>query len=303
MRGAIAVVIAGAMCGSAWAQEIVEIPYAPGVGTQWALEEVLTKSRTDENGGVQTTVGTMRGVLSIERETPSGFEGTWTTESVEAGGVVLNSANGGEFLIGVPLGLSLDRDGAPSAVRDWPSVLQRIIDAVARTQQDPDQRVLDAIQRMYASWTPEMAASLLFKNLAAVSVCQGVADTPGIPVEAEGMMQSGLGGQPILVRERFELVSVDRDRGIAHMRYSQTLDPESAAASLREGMRRLAEQTGRPLDEVTAQFEGGLTHTTTVSCETDLATGVPRSVTSEVQARTGPAEQVERREITMRRRT
>lgn len=301
MRSVIAALLASAMCGSAWAQE-VEVPYAPGVGTQWTLEEVLTRTRTDENG-THATRGIIRGVLVIDRATATGFDATWTTESVEAGGVVLNAANGGEMLIGVPLGLSLDRDGVPSAVRDYPSVLRRLIDAVARTQQNPDPQVLAGIERMYADWTPELAAALLFKNLAAASTCQGIAAAPGVPVDAEGYMTSGLGEPPILVRERFELASIDRDRGVAMIRFSQTLDPDSAAANLREGMQRLARETGRPLDEVIAQFEGGLTHTTSVSCETDVSTGVPRSVTHEVHARTGPAEQRERREITMRRRT
>jgi hypothetical protein len=242
-------------------------------------------------------------VLVIERMSATGFDATWTTESVEAGGVVIDAANGGVLMIGVPLGLSLDRDGAPSAVRDWQSVLRRIIDAVEAVEQNPDQRALAAVERMYSNMTPETAAALLFKNLAAASTCQGIAEVPGVPVDADGYMTSGLGGPPILVRERFELASVDRDRGVALIRFSQALDPDSAAASMREGMQRLARDAGRPLDEVITQFEGGLSHTTTVSCETDLETGVPRSVTHEVHARTGPAEQRERREITIRRRS
>jgi hypothetical protein len=275
MRALLAVMTVAAMCGIASAEEIVEIPYAPEVGSQWAVEEVLTRSRTDENGAQTHTIGTIRGVLVIERMSATGFDATWTTESVEAGGVVIDAANGGVLMIGVPLGLSLDRDGAPSAVRDWQSVLRRIIDAVEAVEQNP----------------------------AAASTCQGIAEVPGVPVDADGYMTSGLGGPPILVRERFELASVDRDRGVALIRFSQALDPDSAAASMREGMQRLARDAGRPLDEVITQFEGGLSHTTTVSCETDLETGVPRSVTHEVHARTGPAEQRERREITIRRRS
>jgi hypothetical protein len=302
MQRLFAAAIALVVSTSAWAEAVVEIPYAPGVGTAWSLEEVLTRSRTDENGIQTSSTATIRGVLVIERATPTGFEATWTTESVEARGVVLNAANGGQFLIGVPLGLSLDRDGAPNAVRDWQAVLQQLIRAISETEENPDTRALAAVERMFANMTPETAAALLFKNLAAASTCQGIAQVPGSVVEAEGLMPHGLGGEPVLARERYEFLAIDRDRGVASVRFTQTLDPESAAASLSEGIRRLAQDAGRSADEVAEQFAGGLMHTTTVSCETDLTTGVPRVVTLDVHAKTGPAEQRERREITISRR-
>lgn len=303
MRFLFAAAIVAAASTSAWAQAVVELPYAPGVGTQWSVEEVLTRSRTDEIGVQTNNTGTIRGVLVLERATPTGFDATWTTESVEAGGVVVNAANGGPLLIGVPLGLSLDRDGAPSAVRDWQTVLRRMIDAIRAMEENPDPRALAAVERTYANMTPETAAGLLFKNLAAASTCQGIAQVPGTAVEAEGLMQHGLGGSPILVKERFELIAIDRDRGVASVRFTQALDPESAAESLSEGLRRLAQEAGRPMDEVIAQFAGGLTHNTTVTCETDLTTGVARRVVHEVHARTGPAEQRERREMIISRRS
>jgi hypothetical protein len=279
----------------------LELTFAPPEGSRWAVEEIVVGS-VNSGGGVTETSGTVRGTLQIIRRTATGFDATWTTDSIEASGQTLTAQDApASLLIGRPFNLLLDDIGTPIGMRDWETVRGDLLDTLELNF--PDDAARAATRRLIESWSPELAAQLFFKNLAAISICHGVALNAGESVEAQGHVPNGLGGPPILATERLQLVSVHNDAGTARLQYSRTLDPDSAAASLRVATENIARETNRPISEVTAQFgDGRMELTNTVSCEVDLRTGMTRAALVESISRVGANERRELREIRLQAR-
>lgn len=282
----------------ALAQEAVEIPFAPGADSTWRIEE--TRTRTNSREPERNRAGVVRSTLRVGAETEEGYDASWTTDEIEVAGAVERGQNLPD-LIGTPLAIELDWAGAPSDIADWPGTLRRIIEAVAETQEVEDPAALAAVEGMMAAWTPAQAAQILLQTMSVISICQHTGLAIGAPNEAETLVANPFGGEGIAAVERLELVSVDRTANTARLRYSRSLDPDSATRAIMTGLRNMM-RDANAAEEAFAEMEGmTLTHDTSAACDVDLSTGVTRAVTYDVRVTMGDMVQTDRREIRVQR--
>lgn len=283
----------------ALAQDVVEIPFAPGANTTWRVEE--TRVRTNSQDTSRNRSGVVRSTLRIGAANEEGFAASWTTDEVRAGGEVERGETLPQF-VGTPLAIELDFAGAPSRIDDWPGTLRRIMAAVAELTDAEDPAALAAVERMMAAWTPAQAAQVLLQTASMMSICQHTGLAIGEPAEGETVVANPFGGEGISAIERFELLSVDRAANTARLRYSRSLEPESATRAIMTGLRNMARESGNPAEEQFAQMEGmTLTHDTSAECAVDLRTGVTRSISHDTRVSIGDIIQTDRREISVQR--
>lgn len=309
MRTIVILVAAAFWASASWAQErAVEIPFAPGARAVFDIREVRTRTSTDQSG--PNGEGRVQATLQI-LGAGAPYSATWTTNSVEADGVIVNDRTPGaaSFLIGVPIALTLDESGAPLVISDWDGLRQRIFQAVREMTPEGERtdewlRATQATERMFNSMNPTTAAQQLLPDISIISLCQHTGLTIGEPLRSETQTANVLGGPPIQTSVSFELRSVDRQAGTANIEFTSSLDPASVTASMRETMERVLRETGRDRAEVMAEFEGvTLRHNTRADCVVDLQTGVTRSVTHNVSISMGAAgTRSDRRVITVTRR-
>lgn len=297
MRIAIAAVAALLFSGVARAQEVTEIPFAPGANSTWRVEE--TRVRTNTSDAARNRDSVTRATWRIGAETEEGYTATWTTEEVRAEGVVERGENFPQF-VGALMSIELDFAGAPSNVEDWPGTRRRIMQAVADISDDDDPAAFAAVERMMAGWTPAQAAQILLQTLSVMSTCHHTGLAVGAPLEAETLVANPFGGEGIAGTERLELLSVDRATNTARLRYTRSLDPASATRAIMTGLRNMAREAGN--EAQMEEIEGmSLTHDTRADCEVDLQTGVTRTLIHDVRVTVADVVQTDRREIRVER--
>jgi hypothetical protein len=307
MRIIAGVIGAGLCVGSAFAQEI-DSPFSPPATAVYDIEE--TRTRTSSEQRTANGTGIVRATLEI-RGSDAPYQATWTTNSVDAGGVHLDARSPGAaaLLIGVPMQLTLNESGAPLAIQDWDGLRQRVFRLLAENTPKNERtaewrQAHQTAERMFAAMKPETAAQTLFADVAVMSLCQGVRLEIGKPLRSDAMMPNALGGPPIRAIITYELLSADRQAGVARILYTSTLDPPSATASIRSSMERITRETGRDVAAVEREWEGvTVTHNTSAECVVDLKTGVTQRITHRVESQWGPqGAQTDQRAVVITRR-
>jgi len=188
-----------------------------------------------------------------------------------------------------------DESLAPSSIEDWPGLVAEIRKSMT-TLASGDKDVaknLDAAISMFANMSPEQAAGLLLKEDGFLSIPINVELEPGKPATAEDLMPSPLGGSPIKTRTALVVQKVDTARGVATLRWTQTLDPESLRASMAQMvqamMARMGPEANKP--EAKTMFEKmSFDHTSACDYEVDIKSGLTTKADCEAKIKlTDPA--------------
>ena len=168
----------------------------------------------------------------------------------------------------------------PVTVEDWPKLVSQVGQSM-RTLAGEDKttaQAMDAAVSMFSGMSPEQAAGVFLKEDGLLSLPINAALEPGKPLTYEDSLPSPLGGPPIKSQSALALVKVDSVRGIASLRWTQTLDPASARASVAQMVQtmlaRMGPEGAKP--EVKAMFEKmSFDRTSACDYEVDLKTGLP----------------------------
>jgi hypothetical protein len=173
-----------------------------------------------------------------------------------------------------------DESLRPSAIEDWPGMVAEIRKAMTGLSNGDanTSKAVDAAVGMFATMSAEQAASTLLKEDGFLSIATNVELDPGKPATGESMIPSPMGGPPIKSHVSLALRKVDTARGVASLRWTQTLDPDSARASIAQMaqtmMARMGPEGNKP--EVKAMFEKmSFDRTSNCDFEVDLKTGLP----------------------------
>jgi hypothetical protein len=294
-----------ALAGQAQSQsagsERVPLPVRPQVGQVWIVDMDREKTST-KNGKSKSGSAKIIGRIEITSVSETGYDITWTTRSVTAGGVTLGNGDiNQDFLIGVPLGVRLDIDGTPLELKDWDNIRENLIAIIDKVVKEPiDEKARTLAADMFRGWDANLAAQVLLKEVAALSICQGTELAVGTPHLSENVVPNPLGGSPIDGTSTYTLLSVDEATGLARLGFKNQLDPESATRSIKETLERVAAQTGRDPAEVNKELgDLKLISETTADCTIDVATGFTTSVDYETRISFGKEEARDLRRIRM----
>lgn len=172
-----------------------------------------------------------------------------------------------------------DESLAPSSIEDWPGLVAEVRKSITTlTAADKDAtKGVEAAMSMFAGMSPEQAAGLFLKEDGFLSIPINVELEPGKPVSSESMTPNPLGGAPIKTKSALVVQKVDAARGVATLRWTQTLDPESLRASMAQMvqamMARMGPEANKP--EAKAMFEKmSLDRTSACDYEVDIKSGL-----------------------------
>lgn len=173
-----------------------------------------------------------------------------------------------------------DESLAPTAIEDWPGVtadMRKGFSALAGNSAEAG-KALDATMSVFERMSPEQAASVMLKEDTFLSTPINVDLEVGKPVTYEQEGPNPLGGGPIRSNGSIVAEKVDQARGVATLRWSETLDPASAGSAVtafaKTLLARMGPQAEKP--EASAMLSAmKIERGTTCLYEMDLKIGLP----------------------------
>lgn len=176
---------------------------------------------------------------------------------------------------------------APKAIEDWPALVVDVRKAMTALGGDTPEAAkgVEAVTAMFSSMNAEQAASVFLKEDGFLSIPVNAELDPAKPVMYPETIPSPLGGPPVKSIVTLAVDKVDTARGVAALRWTQALDPESALATVTQMVGAILKSMGPEAAnnaEIRAKFEK-MTFDRTATCdyEIDLKNGLPTQATCE----------------------
>jgi hypothetical protein len=173
-----------------------------------------------------------------------------------------------------------DESLAPKAVEDWPGLVAEVRKAMlALVGGDKEgAKAMESMASMFSSLSAEQAASVFLKEDGFLSIPVNAELEAGKPVTYEETIPSPMGGPPVKSNAALVVREIDTARGVASLRWTQSLDPESTRASVTQMIEAITARMGPEADkpEVKARF-AKMAFDRTAACDyqIDLKSGLP----------------------------
>lgn len=222
----------------------------------------------EKNGSV--TRARIIGTLDILSATDDGYEMSWTTESVEVGGIVLDrkSKSASTYLFGVPIRFIGDGDGLPIKIHERDTLIEAIFENEAFA--DGDEATKEKVISFFTSMSDDVIAQVFLKAPSHLSMCQGTDLVEGQTLQSQGEVTSPLGDGTILLDSAYTLSSIDRDANQAFIELRASYNPDSLKKVVEQFIR-----TAAPDDEQLAEEikEARISRHDTADCVVSTNTG------------------------------
>ena len=174
-----------------------------------------------------------------------------------------------------------DESLAPEAIEDWPALVADVRKAMTALGGDKPEAAkgLEAMTAMFSSMSAEQAASVFLKEDGFLSIPVNAQLDPAKPAAYTETIPSPLGGPPVKSIVTLAVEKVDASRGIAALRWTQALDPESTLATVTQMVEAILKRMGPEAAnnaELRAKFEKMVfDRTATCDYEVALKSGLP----------------------------
>ncbi|MDJ0909304.1 MAG: hypothetical protein QNI99_08915 [Woeseiaceae bacterium] len=267
----VCAIVLAASSSAASAQDAQDLPLRVKSGDRLAIEY---SHERHENGQAKT--GNIVAEILIGDVSDDGFAATWTTQSVEVDGYLIdaNSPEAADILLGVPIKYVASLDGAPIRISDRDRLLETMLNGPLFAQQPEE--ATESLRALMNSMSDDSLAALFLQVPTYMSLCQGMRLIPGEPFEYTAEVQSPVGGEPADAVVSYMLETFDRQSGQAHIEYRSELDPEGAkqmVLTLLEQIDTGFEPDQSEIDAVTIERKD------TASCDIDIESGWVESMT------------------------
>lgn len=251
------------------------------------VESTVTKSREDLRGGVTSPAQLVTTVYEKTIEARGdGYRVTLkplTSDLSKIAGAADQQAKLQSALAGLAMRtyvFTADDSLAPLAMEDWPAVTADMRKGFAVLAGDsPDAaKALDATMGMFERMSPEQAASVMLKEDAFLSTPVNVELDTGKPVTYSQEGPNPLGGPPIRSNGSIVAERIDQARGVAVLRWSETLDPASASVAVAGFAKTLMDRMGPEAQKPEARAlldNMKIERATSCLYEVDLKIGLP----------------------------
>ena len=264
-----------ASTSSASAQDVIELPLNLQSGDLLLIQ--YTHERND-NGQVNGT--TIEGEILIGDTGLDTIGATWTTISMEVGGVVIDASHpeAPGLMVGIPIRYVALVDGTPIRIEDREELLEIMMASIIanRGGESVDREALARTRELFESMNDDALASAFLTVPKYLAICQGTALELGQPTMAEVEGPSPVGTATVSSMVTYVLDGIDEEKGLAQIEYRSTLDPVSAEQMLRALMAQLAGPDGIPESELEGM---SIERNDSASCEVNTESGLAESVT------------------------
>jgi len=218
----------------------VELPVDLPDGATWSIESKRVRLDERKDGPRRT-------------ETVSRYKATYH-EAAEGGRLTLNSTGG--FFLGelpgglkpegfeLPLELEVDEAMTPTRLVNWPEVRA----LVYKMLEGQEPRVVEGMKSLFDRMSDADAAPMFFPYMSYLGLGQGLALEVGKPLTYEDALPNPLGGPTIKANSVMTLESHDPKARLATVVWTQALDRDSMAQSMRVSVKVLFERMQVPND-------------------------------------------------------
>lgn len=274
---------------SAFAQSIY-LQFSPQAGTVWGVIQTRTQIKSEGATPIESEITAK---ITVIDETDDGYVMEWTTNTVSVGGFIIRDQP--EALVGVPIRFDTDFDGVPIRLHDLGFILDTV-EALSVTA--GNEEAAQRARTMFEAMAPDDAAGLLTSDASLIMQCHNFDLEPGVMLEGSFEMSSPVGGPPVMTHSKVIMEDAGDLARLARIRIEQSLDPESAAATLYEAVKSLSGQA-----EAEAMLENGklpqLESSLRTTCHVDVASGVTVRVETDREIRTPTRYSRDTRTLTM----
>lgn len=258
----------------------VTLDFAPEVGDGWKVTQTRTQIKSRDGG--KPTTGTTVSILRVVGDTDEGYVMEWTTESVSVGSVVIRDQP--QLMIGVPIRFDADASGLPVRVHDVEKIVDTSLAIVSLKNNDKDTAA--KTRALMLGMEPSSLAGVLLKDAGVIAQCHDFRLEVGVGMSQEVEMPNALGGPPIKANYTVTIENAGSSSELARIRIEQGYDPQSAAASMYETIKKLSGQA--KADEGLRDGKlPALKMNARTACQIDRATGVALNIVDEREAATG----------------
>lgn len=249
----------------------------------------------EKNGTV--TRARIIGTLDILSATDDGYEMSWTTESMEAGGIVIdrNSESASTYLLGVPVRFIGDGDGLPIKIHERDALIESIVESDAFA--DGDEATKEKVISFFASMSDSAIAEYLLKAPSYLSICQGTDLVEGESVKSQQEVTGPFGDGTILLDVAYTLSSIDHESNQAVIEFGSSYNPDSLKIIVEE-MIAIAAPDNEQL--ANTMRETKITRDDTADCVVDIDTGAVRNMVFTTSATAVMNTKSDRYEISVR---
>lgn len=248
-----------------YGDSIVETLLNPEPGSKALVEYTLTKIKSGEE-----SQATIAGWIHINDVTDDGFEASWTTVSVAAGGMVLDKSHpqAKVYLIDQPFEFRADSDGLPIKLLKADEILNHM--AESGVIGEPGSQAMDRVLAYFRGLADEDLAQIFLKVPTLMSACQGTMLEEGVLHDNQEQITNPFGEGMITLYTRYRLTSVGGDANLAKIEFRSTINRDGLSQMAQELIKKIApERKGlaRELDNSDADLK------TLIDCEVDMQTG------------------------------
>lgn len=219
----------------------------------------------------QDQIGKITAILKIKSKNDQGFIASWTTESVEAGGVVIdkNSPQAtGTMLLGVEMGFETGADGGPVRLLDREKLLASLPNSAAFANNDSE--TVDQVMNFFKSMDDDTIANVFFKVPSFMSVCQDTNFIIGEDNNFRTEQPSPFGAGVLSSNVSYQLTSLDTKNNEVNIKYRSEFDQESVKQLAIQAIEKLA--PGAPISQKDID-ELVVGRKDSADCVVDLSTG------------------------------
>ena len=280
---------------------VLDLPADWQAGETYRLERVMQREQYQGEAQRLSTTATTRIDVTVLRKLESGYVIRWTYGRTELPGgaandpFVIRMANLTE---GMRLDMQTDALGSVTALVNGQEVVahyRRVMDATLAWMKEKGASDADMAQvRAGAAqlMDPATVELLAVKEPTIFYAASGGTYQLGEPQAYEDLLPNPLGGRPLPSKAHFLLSDLNRAENRALVEWRQTIDPDQAAAILRESLMAVARRMNRPppaeQDLPLIQVEDQARFLF------DTATGRPLSVNHERTIAIGPNRRIDR---------
>lgn len=189
-----------------------------------------------------------------------------------------------------PIEVEVDEALAPVRLADWPKLRTAVYAAIDGATPDPKAR--EVARTVFEPLSAEQAANIMLPHMAYLGLGQGLALDPATPHRYQSELPNPLGGPAVAADAVLAIdpASVGGDRPV--ITWTQAMNPESLAATMRSGVDALLAKAGTP--EQLAQVQSAvkdmsMTRQDRCRFEIDAETGLAARTecSTEIKARAG----------------
>ncbi len=261
--------------------DLVKIPLnaVPGSRAQVVYTAVKTQ-------GGKENIGKLTASLEVKSIIDNGYIMAWTTDIVEIAGEKYDktSSLAGSLLLGVPFVFTTDWDGAPVRVHDIQKTLEDLRNNEILAQFDP--KIVNAVIEYMKNTPDDALAKQFFEVPTVMSLCQNTELKLGEEETWEGSVPFPVPNQKgeLKTVETFRLVSVDKARQQARIRYTRKFDKDDLNEFIAKYVTELfGEIAKKPIDMDGKTIE----NTTQANCVVNMGTGWVETMQYELRLNDG----------------